>query len=114
MSVLEFLPQISKWYPVAQANVLGINLDSSLSHTSHHQTYHQVQSALSKVNWDSFTSMYTANPVVAIIFHLNYFNHPAFYKLCIRKSDDVIPQAMSHHYSRNKIQTIYHNLHSLT
>ena len=38
--------------------------------------------------------MYMATSVIAIIVHLNYFNHPAFYKLYIHKSNEVTPECL--------------------
>ena len=61
LPVLEFLPHISRWRPVAQVNVRSLP-DSSLSHTSHSQTHQWVQSARSKINWDSFSAPCTQPP----------------------------------------------------
>lgn len=108
------LPQISRWHPLAQTNVL-IYFISSLSYISHikftikcSQCYLQ-----NKLGFVPFY-VHSYPQVITIIVHLNYFSHPAFYKVCICKWDDVTPLSRSHHYSWTFFAITYTGLHDPT
>lgn len=84
LTAFEFLSQISKWHPDAHANVLGTYLIPSTIKSTSKLSQH------SRINWDSFTSLYLqGHPSLSIIVHQTYFHQPTFYQLCICQSDEV-------------------------